>query len=332
MRMLRYGLSGLTFLILALVGAGFYLLTQRPEPPAKVDLPTVQSPSVQALFLGTSSMAWTDGQHTWMLDGFFSRQTLSQVMFTSLSVNRDQALAVSKEVFKRLQVPARLDGVWVAHSHYDHALDAPFLVGQFGGVLYGSESTRQIALGQGLAESRIVTLDDNATHSLGAFQVQALVSAHAPTGFTGGFNQTPVTLPAHALSFKEGVSYTFVVSHGDKSLALIQPSAGFVPDQNRGIEVGAVFLGAGGLGKQTDAYLERYWHEMVTQTKAKQVYLIHWDDFTKPLMAQGHVLPSVAMPVLLDDFPSTQDRLGRLAKRDGVELIVLSAWQQVTFQ
>lgn len=332
MRLLRYGFSGLVFVLLALLGVGFYLLNQRPEPPATVDLPVVQSPSVQALFLGTSSMAWTDGQHTWMLDGFFSRQAINQVLFTALNVDRDQVLAVSQEVFKRLQVPARLDGVWVAHSHYDHALDAPFLVEQFGGVLYGSESTRQIALGQGVAESKTVTLDHNATHSLGAFQVQALVSAHAPTGFTGGFNQSPVTLPAHALSFKEGVSYTFVVSHAGRPLALIQPSAGFVPDQNRDIEVGAVFLGAGGLGKQTDAYLQDYWHEMVTQTKAKQVYLIHWDDFTKPLMAHGQVVPSVAMPVLLDDFPSTHARLGSLAKRDGVELIVLNAWQQVTFQ
>ncbi len=332
MRALKYGLFGLAFLILALIGSGFYLLNQRPEPPARAELSAAQSPTVQVLFLGTSSMAWTDGQHTWMIDGFFSRQPLSQVLFAPLQVEREQVQAVAQEVFKRLQVPARLDGVWVAHSHYDHALDAPFLVKQFGGVLYGSESTRQIALGQGLAESTSQVLDDKATHSLGAFQVQALVSAHAPTGFTGGFNRAPVTLPAHALSFKEGVSYTFVVSHTGKPLALIQPSAGFLPDQNKGIEVGTVFLGAGGLGKLSDTYLEDYWQEMVTRTKAERVYLIHWDDFTKPLMAQGQPASSLAMPVLLDDFASTQTRLGQLAKRDGVELIVLSAWQQVTFQ
>jgi L-ascorbate metabolism protein UlaG (beta-lactamase superfamily) len=332
MRVFKFALLGLLSVALVLTALVVYFWNQRPQSPPFAPSPMAQNPSVHALFLGTSSMAWTDGEHTWMLDGFFSRQPVGQVLFGSLQVEREQVLAVAHAVFSRLQVPARLDGVWVAHSHYDHALDAPFLVQQFGGLLYGSRSTRQIALGQGLPEASTQTLEDSPTHSVGAFEIQAVVSAHAPTGFTGGFNQTPLSLPAHALAFKEGVSYTFVVSHAGKPKALIQPSAGFVPNQNRDIEVDTVFLGAGGLGKQTDAYLQAYWKEMVTQTKAKRVYLIHWDDFTKPLLAQGEPVPSVAMPVLLDDFSSTLRRLELLATREGVELIVLNAWQRVTFQ
>ncbi len=279
-------------------------------------------------------MAWTDGRSTWLVDGFFSRQPLSEVIFTRLKVDETQVSAVASEMFKRLNMPSTLTGIVVAHSHYDHSMDAPWLAKQYGARVVGSESTWQIAKGQDLPATQMDVMPGNGRVKLGEFEVQLIESAHAPTGFTGGFNAKPVFLPAHALQFKEGISYSFVVSHpdlGPAPFALIQPSAGFVPGQNKGVNVKHVFLGTGGLGKSSDAYISDYWQEMVVNTGAKQVYLIHWDDFTQPLINHGQLASLKPMPKLLDDFPRSLELLKMFAERDGVTLHVLDAWKLVNF-
>ncbi|WP_341237022.1 MBL fold metallo-hydrolase [uncultured Limnobacter sp.] len=297
-------------------------------------LESTPAANIRALFLGTSSMAWTDGRSTWLVDGFFSRQPLSEVIFTRLKVDETQVSAVASEMFKRLNMPSTLTGIVVAHSHYDHSMDAPWLAKQYGARVVGSESTWQIAKGQDLPATQMDVMPGNGRVKLGEFEVQLIESAHAPTGFTGGFNAKPVFLPAHALQFKEGISYSFVVSHpdlGPAPFALIQPSAGFVPGQNKGVNVKHVFLGTGGLGKSSDAYISDYWQEMVVNTGAKQVYLIHWDDFTQPLINHGQLASLKPMPKLLDDFPRSLELLKMFAERDGVTLHVLDAWKLVNF-
>jgi L-ascorbate metabolism protein UlaG (beta-lactamase superfamily) len=297
-------------------------------------LESTPAANIRALFLGTSSMAWTDGRSTWLVDGFFSRPPLSEVIFTRLKVDETQVSAVASEMFKRLNMPSTLTGIVVAHSHYDHSMDAPWLAKQYGARVVGSESTWQIAKGQDLPATQMDVMPGNGRVKLGEFEVQLIESAHAPTGFTGGFNAKPVFLPAHALQFKEGISYSFVVSHpdlGPAPFALIQPSAGFVPGQNKGVNVKHVFLGTGGLGKSSDAYISDYWQEMVVNTGAKQVYLIHWDDFTQPLINQGQLASLKPMPKLLDDFPRSLELLKMFSERDDVTLHVLDAWKLVNF-
>ena len=334
MRLLRTTLIVLTCATLLAVGALVFLLqmhpdfsvTQRPAQPT--------GKAVRMLFLGTSSMAWTDGQSTWLVDGFFSRQAVGDVLLSRLNVEESRVLEVAHEIFRRLEVPAALSGIVVAHSHYDHSLDAPFLTRQFGGRVYGSQSTWQIAQGQNLPAMQMEVMQQGGLASLGEFEVKLILSAHAPTGFTGGFNKQPLRLPAHALSFKEGLSYSFVVSHPAVEpvpFALIQPSAGFVAGQNKGLTVNTVFLGTGGLGKLDDQYIADYWQEMVVSTQAKKVYLIHWDDFTQALLEQGKPVALKPMPTLLDDFPRAFELLKMFSERDGVDLQVLNAWEMIYF-
>ncbi|MEQ9106128.1 MAG: hypothetical protein RLO04_01530 [Limnobacter sp.] len=334
MRLLRISLTVLTCTVLIAVGALVFLLQTHPdfsitERPAQ---PTDKA--VRMLFLGTSSMAWTDGQSTWLVDGFFSRQPVGEVLLSRLKVEEGRVLEVLDEVFRRLEIPAALSGIVVAHSHYDHSLDAPFLAMQFGARLYGSQSTWQIAQGQNLPAMQMEVMQQGGVASLGQFELKLVLSAHAPTGFTGGFNTQPLPLPARALSFKEGLSYSFVVSHpalGPAPFALIQPSAGFLPGQNKGLTVNTVFLGTGGLGKLDEQYMADYWQEMVVSTRAKKVYLIHWDDFTQPLLAQGKPVALKPMPRLLDDFPRSLELLKMFSKRDEVDLQVLNAWEIIYF-
>ncbi|HEY1059730.1 MAG TPA: hypothetical protein VGE55_13455 [Limnobacter sp.] len=329
-------------LLMLLGGVVALLANQYPALPEQLNLNSpaaAESPvaqhGVRALFLGTSSFVWTDGKTQWLLDGFFSRPPLAQVMFSRLTVNEDRVNTTLNRAFKELGRPKEFSAVFVAHSHYDHALDAPYIVkNQPGARLYGSASTRQIALGQQVPADQIGLLNIPQDIPVGDFTIRVLGSAHAPTGFTGGNNAEPVTLPAHALAFKEGMSYSFVVYHrntGAQPIALIQPSAGYVPGQNAGLKVPVVFLGTGGLGKLDEDYAARYWKEMVTDTGAKTVYLVHWDDFTLPLMKGGELDALRPMPKLVDHFDRTVTRLQAFARRDGVSLTILQAWKKVNF-
>ena len=106
MRLLRTTLIVLTCAALIAVGALVFLLqmhpdfsvTQRPAQPT--------GKAVRMLFLGTSSMAWTDGQSTWLVDGFFSRQAVGDVLLSRLKVEESRVLEVAHEIFRRLEVPA----------------------------------------------------------------------------------------------------------------------------------------------------------------------------------------------------------------------------------
>lgn len=337
MRALRFALFTVICVVFLAAGALAFMLHQHPEyrlDNADNTPPVVKTKGIKTLFLGTSSMGWTDGKSTWLVDGFFSRQSIGEVILSRLKVNEAQVAEVASNMFRMLEMPPVLAGIVVAHSHYDHSMDAPFLAKRYGGQVAGSESTAQIALGQKLPAGQVRVVPENAVLAFGEFQIEFRKSAHAPTGFTGGFNTKPLELPAHALQFKEGISYSFVVSHpgmGDKPFALIQPSAGFLPGQNKGLTVDTVFLGTGGLGKLSDDYIAQYWQEMVLDTQAKKVYLIHWDDFTLPLLHEGKLQRLKPMPGVLDNFPRSLEMLTMFSERDGVQLQVVDAWQMVYF-
>ncbi|MDH4396231.1 MAG: hypothetical protein QE278_11160 [Limnobacter sp.] len=333
MKILRWGLLVVLASLCVLVGMVGFLVTNRSTLPDFPALTNNSKGQVRMLFLGTSSMLWTDGKTNWMLDGFFSRQPVLDVMLTQIDVLRPRVDETAQKAFEILKVPPVLAAVFVAHSHYDHSMDAPYLAKQYGGQVMGSGSTQQIALGQGLDKSRTHLLTEGTPEQLGDFEIQAIRSAHAPTGFTGGFNTKPLTLPAHALAFKEGVSYMFVVKHKsqpDGVLAIIQPSAGFIPGQTKGIQTDTVFLGVGGLGKLKESQIEAYWQELVIQPKAKQVYLIHWDDFTQPLLQGASPTPLQPMPKAMDNFEKSAAVLKRLAQQGGVNLFLLQNFQQLS--
>lgn len=327
-------LLGLMLATLALgLGVLLALLTQAPPSKVPESLPRADRAlqlgnqgQVRALFMGTSSLAFSDGRTTWLVDGFFSRPPMSEVLFRRLHTNPEALEATTQHMAKRLGVQPTLSGIVVAHSHYDHSMDAPWLAQRYGGQVIGSESTRQIALGQGLDDEQVLLVQDGQQVVLGDFTVTVMHSAHAPTGFTGGFNSSPLALPAHALAFKEGQSYSYLVSHNGETLALIQPSAGFIPGQYVGVKAPVVLLGVGGLGKLGEDYTAKYWQEVVVTTGARTVLMIHWDDFTLPIFAQGREISLAPMPNLVDDLDSSLAHLQQLAQQDGVELQLLNAW------
>ena len=107
-------------------------------------------------------------------------------------------------------------------------------------------------------------------------------------------------MPRAVSSMREGGSYTIVIDHA-QGTAIVQGSAGFPDSALEDIPADVAFLSVGGLETLGRDYVEQYWQAMVTATGARAVYLIHFDDFTRPF---GDI---VAAPRFLGDLEVTVD-------------------------
>lgn len=102
-------------------------------------------------FFGVSTLLFDDGQEQILIDGFFSRPSLSRTIFTQ--IQSDQPLLHSYIDQYDLK---RTRAIFVTHSHYDHALDIPMLAHQLPkAMIVGSKSTLNIARAMPIAESQL---------------------------------------------------------------------------------------------------------------------------------------------------------------------------------
>lgn len=283
---------------------------------------------VSVQFLGTASLSIADGATTIMTDGFFSRPGTLDVLFTRLAPNK----ARIDSALDQAQIK-KIDAVFVAHSHFDHALDSAVVAAQMGAVLLGSKSTRNIALARvgnalpQIAESKVKVFDTGDVFTCGDFQVTIFSAPHSPNAFFPGHVETTFSLPAWVGKFKDGGSFGFLVEH-PKVRILVVPSANERVQLPPGSTADVVFLSIGQLGKQDPEFAEKYWEKTVASTGAKKVVPIHWDDFTVELKA-----PLPALPRLFDNVEKAREFLKeRAAKsKSPIEIIEMDAFQTKTF-
>lgn len=286
----------------------------QPAAPPRSGAPRVT-------WIGVSTLLIDDGSTALMIDGFFTRPRPARVLFGRIAPRPETVAAC----LRRADV-TRLAAVICAHSHYDHALDAPTVCAQTGAVLVGSQSTANIGRGQGLPEDRIVQPEPHRPFGFGAFTVTLIESVHSPGDRYPGTVDAPLVPPAPARAFATGPCYSILIEHaadGDRSRSLlIQASANFVPGALREYRAETVYLGVGQLGKNTATFRETYWNEVVTTTGARRAVLVHWDDLFRPIGK-----PPRPMPYALDDLDVTMNFLLERAAADGVELLLPVPWR-----
>jgi L-ascorbate metabolism protein UlaG (beta-lactamase superfamily) len=308
----------------ALATAGTkFAVSRRPSMPSDTSRYAIGCPpgedaggELRAIFLGVSTIALTDGHTTIMTDGFFSRPPLWQVLGSRIRSNSariDAALRIANIT--------EVEAIFVAHSHYDHALDSPAVAWRTGATMVGSSSTMNIGRGWGLAADQMCMPDLEEPLRYGKFRVQVIASEHSPHPKFTGVISDPVIAPARAGAYKMAECYSFHITHTSESgkvrRLVIHPSAGFIPGMFTHYGADAVFLGVGPLGKQSEDFRNQYWRETVGELGAQRVYPIHWDDFTTPLGP-----PLVAMPYLADDFDVTLRMLEHHRAVDGIEFAI----------
>jgi L-ascorbate metabolism protein UlaG (beta-lactamase superfamily) len=269
--------------------AGYFLATyeQAPVDPAWAvpGSAVVPDGSVTVRYTGTATLVFSDGETTWMTDGWFSRPGPLSLFFGEIEPDLD---AIERGLARNGVTQAA--AVFPVHSHYDHAMDAPEVAVRTGALLLGSEATANIGRGWGLAESRIRVVKDREPISLGRFTLTPIESRHfqfpdpvmAERALSDVEISEPLVPPVGAFEYKLGIAYALHVAH-PRGRFLIQGSAGYIEGDLEGFEADVVFLGTGGLGSQTDAYRESYWRETVGRTQPGRIIPIHWDSLTGPI-------------------------------------------------
>jgi len=280
-------------LVLIFLVPGFglaWLLLFYKAPPVNPDWALggsqdIPEDAVTVRFTGTSTLLFSDGETSWMVDGWFSRPGPFSILFGEVAPDLEaieRGLAANNVT--------ELAAVFVMHSHYDHAMDAPEVARRTGAVLMGSESTANIGRGWGLPASQIQVVADRAPFQLGQFVLTPIVSRHfefpdpafRERALGDPLIEQPLVPPVAAFDYRLGIPYVLHVSH-PKGSWLIVGSAGYEEGALEGLQVDTVFLGVGGLGSQTADYRQAFWRETVGRVAPSRVIPIHYDSLTGPI-------------------------------------------------
>lgn len=295
MKWLKRTAFGLFAAVLVSIPAGIWLWQDRPSV-AEIGLRTPEitetgAEGVRVTWLGVTTLLFDDGETQILLDGFFSRPDIFDLILRRPLVSSAATINYALDEFRM----RRLAAVIPVHSHYDHAMDVGAIANRSSAAVVGTESTANIARGAGVPAEQIILATNGDTLAFGKFTVTLITTRHVPTGFgdrhlLAGFMSEPVTRPADITRYREGGSWSILISH-PSGTALVQGTAGFIEDALADVQADVVLLSVAGLSRQGRKYAGDYWHEIVENTGARSVYIIHHDDFTRPF-GQIELLPT----------------------------------------
>lgn len=251
-------------------------------------LPDISIPKgkVKVTFLGTATILFDDGESQILIDGFFSRSSVGKVMFSKLGADT----TLIKDALAQYKID-KLKAVYTCHSHYDHAMDAPYVAKYTGAELHGSASTINIGKGANLPNSQLKPYQPGIANNFGNFSVTVLDSKHSPAIKVFGIFKTkekvheissPLLQPATRQQYAEGGTYDILIKHGAHSI-LIKGSGNYIEGALDQYDVDVFMLGIPLLGKQSEEFKQAYYQQTVGATHPETVIPIHWDNFFKPL-------------------------------------------------
>ncbi len=287
---------------------------------------TIPSGKIKVTYMGVATLLIDDGETQLLTDGFVSRPKLGKVAFGKIEVDT----AKIRQTIQQLNIN-RLAAIFTAHSHYDHALDAPDFASLTGATLYGSLSTLNIGRGRHLAENQMQLFKPGKELHFGKFTVTILTSKHTPPfKLMGKSNddlgqeiKSPLHQPAKAEAFTEGGAYDVFIKHGSHSI-LVKASTNFIPHAFDTIQAEVMFLGIASLSKQGVAFRDSFYTENVLRPHPQLLVPIHWDNFFKPL--SNHLK---ALPKLAGNLKEDLNYLIERTRQDNVALHLMQGYDSV---
>ncbi|WP_299155132.1 MBL fold metallo-hydrolase [uncultured Tateyamaria sp.] len=132
-----------------------------------------QASEVQSTFLGTTTIVFKDQTNSILIDGFCSRPSFATLLTSKVTSDCERV----EDCLYRARVK-NLSGVFVAHTHYDHVMDAPFIAKHTGARIYGSRSTLAVARGEGVTDDKLQNIKHGQRFSEGEFEVQIFETPH----------------------------------------------------------------------------------------------------------------------------------------------------------
>jgi len=280
----------------------------------------VHGNGVKVTFFGVSTLLFDDGETQLLIDGFFSRPSILPSLFSEIKSDTaaiDQLIATHHM--------DRVKGIFVTHSHYDHAFDVAYTTRKMHATLYGSQSTLNIARG-GVKEEQLSLFQPYQNIPLGKFIVQVISSIHSPNSALNDEGigiEKPLRQPATIKAYLQGGSYDFLIKHNEKNI-YVKPSPNFIEGALDSLKADAVFIGIATVTKYPSEWQNSYYQQTIGALKPATVVPLHWDDFFHPV--SEHL---VMFPRFASDTPKDFDLFIGKTKADGIDFKILQGTKSI---
>lgn len=234
-------------------------------------------PGLELEWLGVSGYRLTFEGHTLIVDPYFSRVSLTDV------IARRPAMPDPALVERYLGGASNVVAVLVGHTHFDHAVDAPTVARQFGCDAYGSRSLVALMRLHGMAD-RAVEVAPGRHYELGPFTVSFHPSMHSKLllGLAVPFDGELTCDHLDTLcpsAYRCGQVWGIRIEVAGMSF-YHQGSANLLDDAVPRGGVDVFLAGVAGRGFTAD-----YWRRILTRLEPRTVVPTHYDDFFRPLDA-----------------------------------------------
>ncbi len=318
---LKRTVIGLAVAAVVIIPGSIWLWQDRPSIDGlklrTSELTQTGSDGVKVTWLGVTTLLFDDDETQILIDGFFSRPNIFDIIFRRPIVSDAANINYALDEFRM----RRLAAVIPLHSHYNHAMDVGAIANRSSASVVGTESTANIARGAGVPDDQIILVTNGDTLQFGKFTISFVTSRHVPNGFgeshlLAGFMSEPLKQPAEITQWREGGSWSVLISH-PLGTTLVQGSAGFIEDALAETQADVVMMSIAGLTSQGRKYTSDYWKQIVEKTGATRVYVIHHDDFTQPF---GQI---ELFPTSIDNVVESVQWLSALAAagEEGIEIL-----------
>ncbi len=237
------------------------------------DLPT----GLEIQWLGTAGFRIAyEGEALW-IDPFFTRPSMRRAL------GRKAVLPESDLLARHVGQAGRASAVLVGHTHFDHAMDVPWIAAHTGCLAYGSQSLATLMGLHGLAgQARVVEF--HKPIEIGPFVVRFVPSVHSKLLFglkvpSDGEFTCDCLDGLGAGAYRCGQVYGIHIEVGGATL-YHQGSANLVDDQIRDRGVDVFLCGIAGR-----VFTRRYVARVLARLEPRIIVPHHYDDFFRPLDA-----------------------------------------------
>lgn len=236
---------------------------------------------VQVTYLGVHGYLIRSADTTLMVDPYFSRLAMRDVLFNAPVAPSAAAIGYG---LRRGQVPRRIDGYLVTHSHFDHLFDIPWIQKRFGGRIVTSPTGRHLSEAMDVSRRNILPSLPGVVHRIGGARIHVLAARHdtvlgrAP--YPGRISQPLTGPPDRARDWRLGTPLAFLVEIEGRRIYL--ESGGVGDNLPRVSDVDLAILGVAVRDSQ-----QRY-PEAVRALSPRYVLPSHQDDFFRPVEEGFH--------------------------------------------
>lgn len=178
---------------------------------------------VQITPLGVASLLIDDGETKLLFDAPFTRPKLLHWL---LNHKLKPDVLFVKSILDSHQI-SKLDGVFVSHSHFDHAVDAPVVASLTSAMLYADSNLKTIAEAYKSPVMKISDMLNGRPVVVGKFQITPIEIHHEKVfGFDFLSGKVPKDFDFDFYDYKVGNTWMYLIEHEKGKILIVEAEKG----------------------------------------------------------------------------------------------------------